>query len=158
MKNKNQINVFDVANYIIENNPHKTTHMKLHKMIYYAYAKYLVKCGSLDSFKDSFRAWVYGPVLPELYKEFKEFTYLPINKLSPKGNIKKINTSVDWKNVIDSIIELYGSATGNELSDLTHQELPWQLGYNSGGSWDENVISDEIIYKYFKNNLNRIQK
>ncbi|AGL90905.1 Panacea domain-containing protein [Candidatus Phytoplasma australiense] len=156
MKNNNQINVFDVANYIIENNPHKTTHMKLHKMIYYAYAKYLMKHNSLPNFKDSFRAWVYGPVLPELYNEFKEFTYLPINKLSPKGNSTKINSTL--KKNIDFIIELYGAKTGNELADLTHQELPWELSYNGNITWDKNVILDQTIYDFFKNNLNRIQK
>ncbi|WP_227806982.1 Panacea domain-containing protein [Mulberry dwarf phytoplasma] len=156
MKKNNEINVFDIANYIIVNNPHQTTHMKLHKMIYYVYAKCLVERNPLPEFKDSFRAWVYGPVLPKLYNEFKEFTYLPINKTSPKGNINKITSSL--KNAIDLVIELYGNKTGNELSNLTHQELPWQLSYNASVVWDENVILDKVIYDYFKNNLDRIQK
>ncbi|AGL90544.1 Phage-Associated Protein [Candidatus Phytoplasma australiense] len=44
---KESINVFDVALYIIKNNPHSTTKMKLNKMIYYAHAKHLVKTKNL---------------------------------------------------------------------------------------------------------------
>ncbi|WBL31328.1 hypothetical protein [Candidatus Phytoplasma sacchari] len=40
---RNKINIFDIANYIIKNNTYETTHMKLHKIIYYLYAKYLAE-------------------------------------------------------------------------------------------------------------------
>ncbi|WP_339332520.1 Panacea domain-containing protein, partial [Paulownia witches'-broom phytoplasma] len=63
--NKNQINVFDVALYIVKNNPHPTTKMKLNKMIYYAHAKYLVQTKK-PLVKEQIQAWIYGPVFPEL--------------------------------------------------------------------------------------------
>ncbi|MEC4559245.1 MAG: type II toxin-antitoxin system antitoxin SocA domain-containing protein ['Conium maculatum' witches'-broom phytoplasma] len=146
-KNENQINVFDVANYIIKNNPNITTHMKLHKMIYYAYAKYLINHYPIPLFPEKIAAWLHGPVINKLYPVFKTFLAQPINILSPKGDINKITPEI--KTILDFIIQKYGSFTGGELREKTHQEKPFLEAYQTT-HWVKNIITKKNIYDYFK--------
>ncbi|QTX03101.1 hypothetical protein LFWB_5350 [Candidatus Phytoplasma luffae] len=124
MKNNNSINVFDVANYIITNNPTENTpitHMKLHKLIYYAQVYHLI-------FKDSplilnkLQAWMHGPVFSELFPLFKKYEYHPITKITRKGNHSKIQGI--YKESLDIIIRNLGKYNGQQLSDKTHSEEP----------------------------------
>ncbi|WP_432763275.1 Panacea domain-containing protein [Candidatus Phytoplasma australasiaticum] len=47
-------------------------------MVYYTYAKYLVE-NNQPIFKEPIEAWLHGPVFPNLYNEFKHYTYNPIS-------------------------------------------------------------------------------
>ncbi|MEK0309052.1 Panacea domain-containing protein [Candidatus Phytoplasma citri] len=76
IKGDDKITIFDVANYIIKTNKSKITNMKLQKLVYYTYAKYLVE-NNQPIFKEPIEAWLHGPVFPHLYNEFKHYTYNP---------------------------------------------------------------------------------
>ncbi|MFP7699431.1 Panacea domain-containing protein [Candidatus Phytoplasma pyri] len=147
MENKVQINVFDVANYIIKNNPNITTHMKLHKMIYYAYAKYLVHYYPTPLFTEKISAWLHGPVVNRLYPNFKNFYAKPINIFTPKGDINKITPEI--KTILDFIIQKYGVYTAGALRKKTHQEKPFLDAYKTT-YWIKNIITKKSIYDYFK--------
>ncbi|CCP88038.1 Panacea domain-containing protein [Candidatus Phytoplasma solani] len=80
----NEITIFDVANYIIKKNKSAITNMKLQKLTYYTYAKYLVE-NNQPIFNEPIEAWLHGPVFPNLYNEFKRYTYKPICRGAKKG-------------------------------------------------------------------------
>ncbi|MFB5029947.1 MAG: hypothetical protein WJU30_00501 [Candidatus Phytoplasma pruni] len=74
---KTKINIFNIANYIIENNIFPVTQMKMNKMIYYAYAKSLVEYNE-PLVTEEMQAWIYEPVFPTLTKFLKKI-HLPTN-------------------------------------------------------------------------------
>ncbi|MCQ9618813.1 MAG: DUF4065 domain containing protein [Candidatus Phytoplasma pruni] len=150
---KTQINIFDVANYIIKKNKSKVTNMKLQKLVYYTYAKYLVE-NDQPIFNESIEAWLHGPVFPNLYNEFKRYTYKPIFHGTKKGEEQHLTN--DHRVLIDKIIELYGNKKATTLSNLTHKETPWRSTWDNNEDWSKNVIKDEIIKNYFMNNLKKI--
>ncbi|NWN45912.1 Panacea domain-containing protein [Candidatus Phytoplasma pruni] len=149
MKNDIKINVFDVADYILEETEFKMTHMKLHKLIYYSHAKHLTTYKK-PLIGEIIQAWKWGPVYPPLYHIFKDYSYENIRRKTQKGNVEKIQGS--YKKAIDYIMEKYGPLNGQELSDRTHFEAPWQDAFAKGR---ETPIEDITISKFYlrKNKL-----
>jgi tRNA G18 (ribose-2'-O)-methylase SpoU len=80
-------------------------HYKLHFLMYYCQAWSMVWKGE-ELFPEPIEAWECGPVVPSLYK-----TTPPINH----GN-----------ELIDKVVDLYGSKSGKWLFDLCSTELPWK--------------------------------
>ncbi|KOR75267.1 hypothetical protein CPX_001770 [Candidatus Phytoplasma pruni] len=136
---KTQINIFDVANYIIKKNKSKITNMKLQKLVYYTYAKYLVE-NDQPIFNEPIEAWLHGPVFPNLYDEFKRYTNKPICNGTKKGEEKHLTN--DHRVLIDKIIELYGNKKATTLSNLKHKETTWQSTSDNNEDWSKNVIKD----------------
>jgi len=138
-------NVFDVANYIIEETEQLTA-MKLQKLCYYAQAWSLVWEAPL--FNNKIEAWANGPVIPDLYREHKG--QYCVNRLT-KGNSD--NLSPEQKGTIKSVIDFYGKYNSQQLSDLTHMEAPWRKA--RVGIPDGERSSKEITHlamdKYYSN-------
>lgn len=110
--------VFDVASYILQKQGPMTA-MKLQKLVYYTQAWSLV-WDEKPLFPEKIRAWVNGPVVPELFAAHQgEFT---VSKV-PKGNPTVFD--VDEQATIDGVLAHYGSKTAPWLIALTHREQPW---------------------------------
>ncbi len=83
----------DVANYIINyvNGGGKKlcilSHLKLQKLLYYVQATYLAKTDGVSIFTNDIEKWQYGPVVREVYYEFKDFGISHIN--TPRSYLKK---------------------------------------------------------------------
>lgn len=121
-KNKYELNYMDIAIYFY-NNIEYINNLKLQKLMFFAYVEYYKKYKK-ELFKDNFEAWVYGPVLPELYYNFYKVL------LNKEYNKKNINEKKDIKNVLDNIIKKYGKKDAFQLVDLTHEEQVWQNARN----------------------------
>lgn len=112
-------NVFDIAEYILENQGSMTT-MKLQKLMYYCQAWSLI-WDTKPLFPEQIQAWASGPVVPELYKVHRgqfEIDSLPV------GNKNKLTK--DERETVDSVLSYYGGKEAQWLSDLTHLEKPWK--------------------------------
>jgi uncharacterized phage-associated protein len=106
------------------------THLKLQKLVYYAYAWW---AGNFDSylFGDEIEAWPHGPVVRELYVEFHDAGRLPIKRLaqdydyiSHEGSIPKV--SEEAAENLEGIWQGYKKLSGIQLSNMTHMEgEPW---------------------------------
>ncbi len=114
-------NVFDVAKYILEQKGHVTA-MKLQKLVYYCQAWALV-WDEAPLFKEKIRAWINGPVVPELYV-CHEGLYQVVPKDISQGKSK--NLSKKQKKTINKVLDFYGDKSSQWLSDLTHYEMPWK--------------------------------
>lgn len=107
-----------VKNYDIA--PEYITNLKLQKLLYYVQAISLLVFDK-KAFSEKILAWSYGPVVNEVYQEFK-FNHR--NKILAKDNIKKVSSGLHQ--VIVSVIESYGSMEANKLIDFTHEEETWK--------------------------------
>ena len=108
----------DVGKYFYSLN-NDLTDMQIQKLVYYAYAWYMIKNGEARLFDESPEAWEHGPVFRSLYDDMKSDKFKENN-----NEVKKISPNI--KNFLSYIYVVYGKYSGNELENMTHSELPWQ--------------------------------
>lgn len=122
------------------------TNLKLQKLVFYAQAWYLALHGK-PLFADPIEAWVHGPVIPSVYRRFKQFGWLPITENSKSSSLDHSIT-----NHLDEVFSEYGKFSAWDLERMTHQEEPW-LKARKGVAVDEeghNTISLEDMCGFYK--------
>jgi uncharacterized phage-associated protein len=72
-------------------------------------------------FEDPIEAWVHGPVVPAVLREYREWSWQPITLevVAPK-------LPQDVESHVDEVMASYGGLTAFYLEKLTHQERPWR--------------------------------
>jgi len=118
----------DIANAIIKIHGRDSylTNMKLNKLVYFAYANALQAGEKL--FDDDIEAWAFGPVVPNVYKEFANYGSGQIRFL-PLGEVTQEALSVAedvWRN--------YGFMTAMDIMEFSHR---------SGGAWEKKYVSGQ---------------
>lgn len=111
--------------------------MKLYKLVYYAQAWWLAHTGS-PLFEEDVEAWPWGPVVRELYGQFRSAGRGPIQE--QRATIVTKNGWLDYtyqepprpeQNVMDflkQIWEIHRPYTGISLSNATHAPgEPWTI-------------------------------
>ncbi|CAP18444.1 phage-associated protein [Candidatus Phytoplasma mali] len=159
MENKdNQINVFDVANYIITKSKklpnNNLTHMKLHKIIYYSYISYLIQNQTSKTKRLIFekpKAWKYGPVFGQLFHILRNYYEKIITKPLEGGNMSKIDK--ERAEVINNILEKTKNMNAVQLSEISHNQPPWDYTfYYYWPKTKNNTISDDLLLEFFSKN------
>lgn len=148
--------LYDVANWFLAN-VENVTNKKIQKLVYYAYAWFLVLYNetaediSVKFFDARFEAWVHGAVCPDLYNKFKEFGSSNI----PKYNGELVDFSSDELDVLNQIRDIYGKYNGNELESICHQESPWKNARKNLRAYEPstNRIQDKDIFEYYSSRL-----
>lgn len=129
--------------------------LKLQKLVYLVHGWYLA-CFDEPTFHENPQVWTYGPVFPEIYRDYKIFGSLPISKENwdVYGTPEKGNASEDDRNfheVLEQVWELYSPYSGLHLSELTHREgTPWSLARERG----DVCLNQEEIKQHFKSLMN----
>lgn len=145
-------NILSIANYIKDKQGGIISNKKLQKLLFYAYAWYLVENNSNSDklknklFDSRIEAWEHGPVCPEAYYAFKE------RKLS-KDETEDIDCETE--DILDIVLDVYGDYSGDELEYFTHQEQPWKnarIGYEKNQRCNE-LIKDKDIYNYYSERI-----
>lgn len=140
--------LFDIAKYFFSKN-HFLTDKQIQKLVYYAYAWYLVRNNpNKDNITNRLctqhpEAWVHGPVFYDLYEEM---TYNRLGFIT-----REINLDVNMQNFLNVIYNVYGKYSGNQLEDMTHNETPWiiaRFGY-APNQRSREEMDDAQIYEYF---------
>lgn len=111
------------------------TPLKLQKLLYYIQGMALRIYGK-PAFSNIISAWQYGPVVEEIYQQYKGRN--PIS--TPKTTY---NVCDGLKKIIELVVSSYGQIEAGTLIDLTHDEDPWINSVNSG------TIDIELIKEYF---------
>jgi uncharacterized phage-associated protein len=131
------------------------TPLKLQKLIYYAQAWLLV---FLDRsfFDEDFQAWVHGPVVPNLYFEFKKHGYCSIPKAT---NFDKTVFKSDELQILEMVYDVYGRYDAKHLEHLTHRESPWteaRRGYEPDEKCTHIITKTSMLqyYKWIKDEFN----
>lgn len=113
----------------------KITPMKLQKLIYFLYKKYLKETGN-PLFSEPFEKWKYGPVLQSIYYEFNGFGANPITRFAKnaKGQAEIVNMRLDTTltQCIKKIWTKYKNYSAVELSKLTHsKDSAWEKAFTN---------------------------
>lgn len=134
-------NVFDVAQYILEQNKDITS-MKLHKLLYYSQAWTMVWDEKV-LFENPIQAWHSGPIIVDLYNKHNGLFKFDRTTLQD-GKSAKL-TLLEMQN-IDKVITHYGDKSSQWLSDLIHLENPWIIAHKQG---DKTEIKLSDIHEYY---------
>lgn len=128
------------------------SNLQLQKLIYIAHG-YLLGWVGEPLIRDDVQAWKYGPVLPEVYKNFKDNGR---SKVSTDG-IENINFGSDFteneETCLKGVLNLYGEDPAESLINITHQKnTPWDEIWNKKGGKDKlfAVIPDELIKNHYR--------
>lgn len=121
-----------VANEFLELGGDGITPMKLQKLVYYAHAWSLALFNE-PLIKDRIEAWRYGPVIPTLYEEFKEFRGNPITRKALELDLqgRKIEAAIPEtdtrsKSLVRKVWGILGKLTPIQLSNMSHSpNEPW---------------------------------
>ncbi|MDN8592007.1 DUF4065 domain-containing protein [Paenibacillus sp. 11B] len=148
-----ELNVHDIVKFILAIKP--VTQLKLQKLLYYAYAEYLLKTGR-KLFREPIVAYKYGPVVEEVYQvqrhngssvivmEDDEFQLstgasLPASVVRVLGSEDGVEATV----CILEVVGRYFDLDARELVDKTHQVGgPWDTVYLEGMNC---LITDDLI-------------
>lgn len=105
------------------------TPMKLQKLMFFAQSWYLKLCGE-TLFDGQFERWQYGPVIREIYYEFRDYGARNITDYGKDiWGDKPIIDDPSVLAFLDEILKTYGEYTGSQLSWITHQaETAWSRG------------------------------
>ncbi len=88
------------------------------------------------------KAWDLGPVVPDVYHQFKVYGSNPII-LWKDGHF---GISTHDRNIIDSIVDDCNQYTASQLVDLTHHQTPWIQAREKGHNGQ---ITNESIREFF---------
>ena len=126
--------------------------MKLLKLVYLAHGWNLGFTG-VALISDEVQAWQWGPVIPSLYHEIKQFRDRPI----PADVISASLIQPDAVSpLLGKIWDGYSRFSGAQLSTITHEEgSPWFTVWHLHGGKNRlgAVIPNTLIEQYYKQRI-----
>lgn len=135
--------------------------LKLQKLLYYVQAWHLVYFNQNPLFEDVPEAWVNGPVYRVIYKKHKRtdiYNDIHLRRSSDTNTmLNELILSKEQKDYLVSVLKNYAFMSHDRLVFLTHSEKPWNEARAGVGDFEysENKISHELIYKYYKDLIDK---
>lgn len=122
----------------------EVTPLMLQKLLYFIQGIYSALYGK-PIFTEDCRAWIHGPVYPEVYDLFRDFKYNPIDdaRFALLEGTEDALTD-DEKKVIDLVVNTFGMYGGKVLRKITHNEEPWLEARKGYG---DNIPSSKLLPK-----------
>ena len=157
---KGKHDALQIADYLIRKgieNDNALTPLQVIKLVYFCQAWMLGLYGK-PLYKQNVEAWIYGPVIVEVYHELKGHRNNPIlcDMGTPNPNLDEYE-----EDVISQVYENYGDFSGIELSHITHApNTPWDIVWNNREgkkSWfgirENKIISNKLMKTYYANQV-----
>ncbi len=92
-------------------------------------------------FDEAIEAWVYGPVVPEVYRSFSNISDFYNDKLFDE--LEKI------KDFIDGLLKDLFDVSDFTLVEISHNDFAWKNNFNNKSEYHNNEINkEEIIEEY----------
>lgn len=140
---------YDVADYLLSQANEEVgdlvSNLKLQKLVYYAQGLHLALYDE-PLFPEAIEAWTHGPVVPDLYRRYKECASGAISR--PEGmDFTKFTPEV--RELLDEVYSVYGQFSAWKLREMTHNERPWQ----EANAASVRIITHESLRDYFKTQL-----
>lgn len=124
------------------------SNLKLQKVLYYSQAWHLA-LHKHPLFDEEIEAWVHGPVVPPVFRRFRDCRWNPIPSSGEGFNAPfMLHLEEVWK--------VYGELSAYDLERLTHSEDPWKMA-RAGLPPDissNRVISKPSMLEYYSSRLN----
>ena len=135
---------------------HTISPMKIQKLVYLAHGWYLAVKGK-PLIDDPIQAWHYGPVIPNLYQEFKKYGEGPIKRFAleynPYTNEPLTVASPNDEStiqILNKVYDFYGGFSAIQLSNLTHKQgTPWADTWGEGDIPSGTPIDNDKIKEHF---------
>ncbi len=152
-----------IANFMIgraKKNKRPLTHFKLQSLVYYAYGICLAD-QDRRLFKQHIEAWPVGPVVPELYHEFKRFGIVPVRDWSTDFNYETRKVTFPAVDDSDQLAIYALNVTWTFLGDYSEMDLRKRT-HRPNGPWDRakseqrRTIPDEWIREEADTFLNHV--
>ena len=120
------------------------SNLKLQKLTYYANGFYSA-IHDKPLFEDKISAWAHGPVVENLYHEYKQYgsERIPTPENNPFHKIDK-----EEAELVKEVFDVFGQYSAWKLRNMTHEETPW-IEHEA----DAGVIPNDDMKEYFKTRL-----
>lgn len=147
-----------VANFFVQKSletGQEVTPMKLLKLVYLAHGWNLGLFGE-PLISEAVEAWQYGPVIPSVYRAFKEYGRARITKLASTFSLNGRYTmpsvvpniaddDTRTRSLLEEIWQVYGGKDGLYLSAVTHRDgSPWTKTPPNG------IIAQDTIREHYQ--------
>jgi len=147
-----KITASDLAKYVIDLHVRKQaviTNLKLQKLLYYAQGWYLAFNGE-PLFNDRIEAWVHGPVVPGVFREYREFRWSPLTAAAAYAPSDEVASHVS------KVLGAYGKFDASQLELMTHNEEPWRAARHglAGDASSNREITIEAMRAFFASRVN----
>lgn len=144
-------NALSVAHYIVDfcNNMQKgISNLKLQKLLYFVQAEFLVSTPEHSPcFKDRIEAWDFGPVILDVYYQYRIFgsSIIPSNQNDP---LLEYYDKIDSRHriMIESVVIVTANYSASQLMHIIHNQTPWKNAFRTGSNRE---ISNDAILKFF---------
>ncbi|HYI71433.1 MAG TPA: type II toxin-antitoxin system antitoxin SocA domain-containing protein [Skermanella sp.] len=144
----------DVTDYLlskeIKANGKGITNLDVQKILYFAQGWHLAINGE-RLFQEELRAWVHGPVVPEIYFRLAQYEKYPIPVTEVRGDpVRDLPEAV--RNFLDQIWTKYSALRTGKLVDLTHEQAPWRnaRGNTEARQKSEEPLSSSDMMEFFR--------
>lgn len=165
----------DIADYFItkaSDMGRPLDNLRLQKYLYYFEAMMLVESGK-PKIEENFEKWQYGPVLPSVYYEYKQFgnadileptEHFIIKDIEDWDNLEFRETTFDMaqfeakmteheKKLVEHLIQALNDYGTFELVNMTHEHDEWRNAEKDILSGTRHLTYDqEKIKEYFEKN------
>ncbi|RYG87308.1 MAG: DUF4065 domain-containing protein [Alphaproteobacteria bacterium] len=149
-----------IANYILDycdGRGRRVTNLALQKLVYFCHVWALISRGK-PLIRHKFEAWEFGPVLPYLYRSFKNFDRSPITsramQIDPTDGQQRVvgyDFDAETESLLEETVEFYSRLSAGMLVDLSHADGgPWHSVWNHAGKVNPGMkIDDDSIVEFY---------
>lgn len=136
----------DVAEYFLslveEDVGDSISNLKLQKLIYYAQGFHLA-VSDTPLFDEPIEAWAHGPVVTDLYHEYKEYGS---DRIPKPTDLDFDKYDKDVRELLDEVYDVFGQYSAWKLRNMTHDEPPWK-------DYQGQIIPESAMKEYFTSQL-----
>ena len=150
-----------IANLILdtaENRGIEISNAAIQKVLYFSFGHYAAEFQDY-LFEDRIEAWEYGPVVRDIYNQFKQFGWRPILERATvidfrTGAKRVAEYALDPARLgfLSTVIEFYSPIPVGKLIELSHlRDSPWDRAWNHSSVTNPGMeISKSEIRRYFQ--------
>ena len=159
----NLYSALDVARYVVNyanDNDMIVSNLKLQKILYFVQLQFLINNAKRPCFDDDIEAWAFGPVVPEVYREFKRYGSLSIPPVTEYYDLSNGYWNLEKKTyktkiaepdqrVINSVVNICNNHSASDLVSITHRQSPWMDAYGKKNP----IISKESMIDFIDKHI-----
>jgi uncharacterized phage-associated protein len=97
------------------------TNLKLQKLVYYAQGFYSAM-NDKPLFNDDIEAWMHGPVVAHLYRQYKSYGS---SSIPAPAEFDMNCLTLEEQELLQEVFDVFGQFSAWKLRDMTHEEPPW---------------------------------
>jgi uncharacterized phage-associated protein len=149
-----------IANYVLDfcdSQGRQMTNLALQKVVYFCHVWSLIELHR-PLIRHKFEAWEFGPVLPYLYREFRNYDRFPIagratqvDPVDGERRIVRYDFDSRTNSLLKEIVNFYSRLRVGDLVELSHAEGgPWHRVWNHRGTVNPGMkIDDAKIVEFY---------